>query len=94
MRARAGRLVRPQDVHLRARSGKPDPDYKFHVEHYGHPSKFGFKDIDQPLEGRKWEPEKLIAPLQEGGREVLRRPGQPSRQLRLLRLEVPAVELA
>ena len=36
--------------------GKPHPDYTYHLEHYGHPSKVGYKDI-LPL----WKAEKLDA---------------------------------
>ena len=35
-------------------------DYKFHVAHYGHPSKFGFKDIDNLWHAEHWDPEKLM----------------------------------
>lgn len=35
--------------------------YRFHIAHYGHPSKFGFKDIDNLWKAEKWDPEKLIA---------------------------------
>ena len=59
---------------------------------YGHPSEFGFKDIDNLWHAENWEPEKLMAALQGGRGEVLRRAGEPSRQLRLLRLEVSRVE--
>ena len=34
--------------------------YKFHCEKYGHPSKFGFKDVIHEWKADKWEPEKLI----------------------------------
>src|SRR5471030_3091280 len=37
-----------------------DPDYKYHVAHYGHPTEFGFKDIDNLWHAENWEPEKLI----------------------------------
>ncbi len=36
-------------------------EYKFHVDKYGHPSTFGFKDIDNLWKAEKWEPEKLMA---------------------------------
>jgi alpha-L-fucosidase len=34
--------------------------YKSHVQKYGHPSKFGFKDVIHEWKADKWEPEKLI----------------------------------
>ena len=34
--------------------------YKYHVEHYGHPSKFGFMELDNLWKAEKWEPEKLM----------------------------------
>ncbi|HEY4260526.1 MAG TPA: alpha-L-fucosidase, partial [Schlesneria sp.] len=37
-----------------------EPDYKYHVEHYGHPTEFGFKDIDNLWHAENWEPEKLM----------------------------------
>lgn len=33
---------------------------KYHVEHYGHPSKFGYKDIIALWKAEKWDPEKLM----------------------------------
>ena len=35
-------------------------EYKYHVEHYGHPSEFGFKDILPLFKAEKWDPEKLV----------------------------------
>ena len=37
------------------------PKYKYHVEHYGHPSEVGFKDILPLFKAERWEPEKLNA---------------------------------
>jgi len=34
--------------------------YKYHVEHYGHPSVFGFKDICSLWTAANWEPDRLI----------------------------------
>ena len=34
--------------------------YKYHREHYGHPSEFGYKDILPLFKAEKWEPEKLV----------------------------------
>lgn len=51
------------------RDGTPmqDPDNKYHVEHYGHPSKFGYKDIIPLWKAEKWDPEKLMALYKKAG---------------------------
>ena len=36
-------------------------EYKHHVEHYGHPSEVGFKDIIPLFKAEKWDPDKLVA---------------------------------
>ena len=36
------------------------PNYKYHVEHYGHPSKFGFMELDHLWKAEKWDPEKMM----------------------------------
>ena len=36
------------------------PGYKYHLEHYGHPSVFGFKDIIPLWKAERWDPEKLM----------------------------------
>jgi alpha-L-fucosidase len=35
--------------------------YKWHVAHYGHPSKAGFKEVINDWKARNWDPEKLVA---------------------------------
>ncbi len=35
--------------------------YKWHLEHYGHPSKVGFKDVIHNWKAENWDPEKLVA---------------------------------
>ncbi len=35
-------------------------DYNYQVEHYGHPSKVGFKDIDRIWHAENWNPEHLL----------------------------------
>jgi alpha-L-fucosidase len=35
--------------------------YNFHVQKYGHPSKFGFKDVINEWKAENWDPEKLVA---------------------------------
>ena len=59
------------------------PQYKFHVEHYGHPSKVGFKDVITTFKADKWDPEHLgDGSIRESGGEILREHGRPSRQFR------------
>jgi alpha-L-fucosidase len=41
--------------------------YRFHVERYGHPSKFGFKDVIHEWKADKWAPEKLMALYKRAG---------------------------
>ena len=44
-----------------------DPAYKYHVEHYGHPSTFGFKDVCNEWKADKWDPEKMIQLYKRAG---------------------------
>lgn len=41
--------------------------YNWHTEHYGHPSKVGFKDVIHSWKADKWDPEKLIALYKRAG---------------------------
>lgn len=36
-------------------------EYKFHVENYGHPSEFGFKDLLPLFKAEKWDPEHIVS---------------------------------
>ena len=60
---------------------------------YGHPSKFGFMELDQPLEGRELEASRVDGPLRRRRGQVFHRAGQSSRQLRLLQLPIHSMEL-
>lgn len=42
-------------------------EYKYHVENYGHPSEFGFKDILPLFKAERWNPDKLVAFYKEIG---------------------------
>jgi alpha-L-fucosidase len=42
-------------------------DYKFHVERYGPPSKFGFKDVIHEWKAERFDPEKLLALYKKAG---------------------------
>jgi alpha-L-fucosidase len=44
-----------------------DPANKYHLEHYGHPSKFGYKDIIPLWKAEKWDPEQLMALYKKAG---------------------------
>ena len=35
--------------------------YKYHVQKYGHPSKFGFKDVIHQWKADQWDPEHLVS---------------------------------
>jgi alpha-L-fucosidase len=41
--------------------------HKFHVAKYGHPSKFGFKDVCNLFHAERWDPEHLIGLYQRAG---------------------------
>jgi alpha-L-fucosidase len=41
--------------------------YKFHVEKYGHPSKFGFKDVINEWKADKWDPDYLVKLYKKAG---------------------------
>jgi len=40
---------------------------KYHVEHYGHPSEFGYKDIIPLWKAEKWDPERLMTLYKKAG---------------------------
>jgi alpha-L-fucosidase len=40
---------------------------KYHLEKYGHPSEFGFKDVINDWKAEKWDPEKLVALYKKAG---------------------------
>jgi alpha-L-fucosidase len=44
-----------------------DGAYKYHVEHYGHPSRFGFKDIIPLWKAERWDPERLMGLYKKAG---------------------------
>ena len=41
--------------------------YDYHVKTYGHPSKFGFMEIDNLWKAEKWDPERLIGLYKRAG---------------------------
>lgn len=43
------------------------PQYEYHVRHYGHPSKFGYKDLCDLWKADKFDPEGLMAKYHKAG---------------------------
>jgi len=41
--------------------------YKYHVEKYGHPSKFGFKDVINEWKAENWNPDQLLSLYKKAG---------------------------
>ena len=41
--------------------------YKIHLQKYGHPSKFGFKDVINEWKAEKWNPEELVGLYKSAG---------------------------
>jgi alpha-L-fucosidase len=60
-------VPRQGDWYARRMYQEKDPAYKYHLEHYGHPSEFGYKDIIPLWKAEKWNPEKLMALYKKAG---------------------------
>ena len=45
------------------------PQYEYHVKKYGHPSKFGYKDICHLWKAERWDPDALIKLYKKAGAE-------------------------
>ena len=43
------------------------PGYKYHLEHYGHPSEFGYKEIIPLWKAERWDPDKLMELYKKAG---------------------------
>ena len=41
--------------------------YKIHLQKYGHPSRFGFKDVTNEWKAEKWDPEELVSLYKNAG---------------------------
>ena len=55
------------DWYARGMYQEGSEQYNYHCAHYGHPSKFGFKDIDHIWKADEWDPEKLIGLYKAAG---------------------------
>ena len=47
------------------------PQYEYHVRTYGHPSKFGYKDICHLWHAERWDPDALVKLYKRAGAEYL-----------------------
>jgi alpha-L-fucosidase len=45
--------------------------YKWHVEHYGHPSKVGYKDVIESWKAEKFDPDALVAKYKAAGAKYI-----------------------
>ncbi|HVZ64744.1 MAG TPA: alpha-L-fucosidase [Lacunisphaera sp.] len=57
------------DWYAREMYGEGSSDYQYHVAHFGHPSKFGFKDVIHAWKAEHWDPDKLLALYKRAGAE-------------------------
>ncbi len=60
-------VPRQGDWYARRMYQENDPAYKYHLEHYGHPSVFGYKDIIPLWKAERWDPDKLMALYKKAG---------------------------
>lgn len=55
------------DWYARGMYEEGSDQYKYHCEKYGHPSKFGFKDVINIWKAENWNPEALVALYKKAG---------------------------
>jgi len=60
-------VPRHGDWYAREMYKEKSDDYKYHLEHYGHPSVFGYKDIIPLWKAEKWDPDKLMELYKKAG---------------------------
>lgn len=60
-------VPRQGDWYARNMYRQGSPQYKYHLEHYGHPSVFGYKDIIPLWKAEKFNPEQLMALYKKAG---------------------------
>src|SRR5471030_3009643 len=55
------------DWYARGMYQEGSDQYKYHIEKYGHPSKFGFKDVINEWKAEKWDPEAIVSLYKKAG---------------------------
>lgn len=48
-----------REMYMQGGAGDGDRVYRYNIEHYGHPSQFGFKDLVPLWKAEKWDPDAL-----------------------------------
>lgn len=57
------------DWYARGMYEEGSDQYQYHVEEYGHPSKFGFKDVINKWKADNWDPDYLVGLYKKAGAE-------------------------
>ncbi|MDD4870274.1 MAG: alpha-L-fucosidase [Kiritimatiellae bacterium] len=55
------------DWYARGMYEEKNRHYKYHLENYGHPSEFGYKDIIPLWKAEKWDPDRLMSLYKKAG---------------------------
>ncbi|GGB18228.1 alpha-L-fucosidase [Mucilaginibacter rubeus] len=55
------------DWYARGMYQEGSDQYKYHVQKYGHPSKFGFKDVINEWKAENWNPDELVGLYKKAG---------------------------
>ncbi|WP_413668359.1 alpha-L-fucosidase [Mucilaginibacter sp. Mucisp86] len=55
------------DWYARGMYQEGSDQYKYHVQKYGHPSKFGFKDVINDWKAESWDPDELVGLYKRAG---------------------------
>ena len=69
------------------------PQNLYHVRHYGHPSKFGYKDICALWKAENFDPDELMDLYYRAGARYFVAQAHASRQLLQLRFQNPPLQL-
>ncbi len=59
------------DWYARGMYRQGQPQYEYHVKHYGHPSVFGYKDICHLWKAERWDPDALIQLYKKAGAKYM-----------------------
>ena len=55
------------DWYARGMYQEGSDQYKYHIQKYGHPSKFGFKDVINEWKAENWDPDELVGIYKRAG---------------------------